>query len=130
MSRDTQKKNIIRSNNGGMLQDVVRYIKLIWLLMSDKRVNLFLKVLPVASMIYLVSPIDLIPGMALPIIGALDDAAIIWIGTSLFISLCPEHVVDEHMLSLAKVIDGKWQNIHDSDEIVEAEARDILDDQP
>jgi uncharacterized membrane protein YkvA (DUF1232 family) len=98
--------------------------------MSDKRVNLFLKLLPITSLVYLVSPIDLAPGLALPLIGALDDAAIVWIGTSLFISLCPENVVEEHMRSLEKVITANWKSAPGEDDIVDVEARDISEDQP
>jgi uncharacterized membrane protein YkvA (DUF1232 family) len=130
MSKNPQNKSIIPSQNGGLIQDVIRSIKLIWLLLTDKRVNVFLKLLPITSLVYLVSPIDLVSGLALPIIGALDDAAIVWIGTSLFLSLCPENVVEEHMRSLEKVITTTWQNEHGEDEVVEAEARDITEDQP
>jgi len=130
MTEGSKKKSIIPSQNSGLIQDVVRHIKLIWLLLSDKRINLFLKILPIASLVYLVSPIDMLPGMVVPVIGALDDAAIIWIGTSLFISLCPEDIVNEHMLSLEKTLTGAWKNTQGDDEIVDAEARDITDDQP
>jgi uncharacterized membrane protein YkvA (DUF1232 family) len=128
MSKEPKKTSIIPSQSGGLIQDVVRHIKLIWLLISDKRVNIFLKILPVASLVYLVSPVDFLPGLALPIIGALDDAAIIWIGTSLFINLCPENVVNEHTLALEKSLLGTWKNSSGDDEIVDAVARDITDE--
>jgi uncharacterized membrane protein YkvA (DUF1232 family) len=130
MPEETKKKSIIPSQNGGLIQDFVRHIKLIWLLISDRRINIFLKILPVASLVYLVSPLDMLSGMAFPVIGALDDAAIIWIGTSLFINLCPEDIVNEHTLSLEKTITGVWKNAHNEDDIIDAEARDITEDQP
>ena len=129
MSEEPKKRSIIPSQNGGLIQDFIRHIKLIWLLISDKRINLFLKILPVASLVYLVSPFDMLSGMAFPVIGALDDAAIIWIGTSLFISLCPEDIVNEHTLSLEKTLTGSWKDPHSDDEIVDAEARDITESQ-
>ena len=100
----TDKKDIVSSQNTGFFQDLVQRLKLVWRLLSDRRVNFFLKLLPIASLVYLVSPVDLAPGIALPVIGALDDAAILWIGTSLFMSLCPEDVVEEHWNELNKVI--------------------------
>jgi len=127
MEKNPQENKLIRTPNGGLIQDVVRYIKLIWLLMTDRRINIFLKILPVASLAYLLSPIDLAPGLALPVIGALDDAAIVWIGTSLFISLCPETIVAEHTRTLEKVIPGIWREPNEIDEMVDAEARDITD---
>jgi len=127
MSEEPKNKSIIPSQNGGLIQDFIKHFKLIWLLISDKRINIFLKLLPVASLVYLVSPLDILSGMALPVIGALDDAAIIWIGTSLFISLCPEVIVNEHTLSLEKTLSGTWKDPHGNDEIVDAEARDITE---
>jgi hypothetical protein len=54
------------------------------------------------------------------VIGALDDAAVMWIGSTLFLQLCPDNVVKEHMDDL-DMITG------DSDDIVDAESRDIND---
>jgi len=95
-------------------------------LMSDRRVNFFLKLLPIASLVYLVSPVDLAPGLALPIIGALDDAAVLWLGLSLFMSLCPDDVVQEHLNALQNVIPGAWHETSEesASEIIEVEPRD------
>lgn len=107
-----EKKKIVVPQ-GGMMRDVVMRLKLITRLMGDGRVNFFIKFLPLASLAYLFWPIDAI---ALPIIGALDDAAILWIGSTLFVELCPTNVVNEHMQDIAASEGG---------EIVDAEATDI-----
>ncbi len=104
---------------GGMMKDFVKRLKLIGRLMGDSRVSAFLKVLPLASLAYLVFPFDLAPGIAFPIIGALDDAAILWIGSTLFVELCPTNVVQEHKDSLDMESGG------DTGEIVDAETRDV-----
>ncbi len=123
----TDKKDIVSSQNTGFFQDLVQRLKLVWRLMADRRVNFFLKLLPIASLVYLVSPVDLAPGIALPVIGALDDAAILWIGTSLFMSLCPEDIVEEHWNALSKVISAKWRDAEPSDgtDIVDVTPRDV-----
>jgi uncharacterized membrane protein YkvA (DUF1232 family) len=126
--KNPQESKIMRTPNGGLIQDFARYLKLIWRLMKDRRVNIFFKILPVAALVYLVSPIDLISGLTLPIIGALDDAAIVWVGTSLFIGLCPENVVEEHRQALEKVITGTWQKPAENDEVVDVESRDVTDE--
>jgi uncharacterized membrane protein YkvA (DUF1232 family) len=105
---------------GGMMKDFVKRLKLIGKLMGDNRVSIFLKALPLASIAYLIWPIDLAPGVALPIIGALDDAAILWIGSTLFVELCPDGVVKEHMEELDMGTD-------DSGEIVDADSSDVND---
>lgn len=130
MFKKLNNRSIIQSQDGGLVKDVIIYAKLIWSLMTDKRVNFFLKLLPVGALIYLVSPIDLVSGMVLPVIGALDDAAIIWIGTSLFINLCPEAVVEEHMLALHKGRSRNWQDLPADPDIVDGEARDVTSEQP
>ncbi len=113
---------------GGFLQDIILQFKLILRLMGDRRVNFFLKLLPVAALVYLVSPLDFFPGLVLPFIGALDDAAIIWIGVSMFTALCPEEVVQEHMNALQKVIPGAWRDAPEETDIVEVEPRDVPED--
>jgi uncharacterized membrane protein YkvA (DUF1232 family) len=107
-----EKKKIVVPQ-GGMMKDLVMRLKLITRLMGDGRVNFFIKFLPLASLAYLFWPIDAI---ALPIIGALDDAAILWIGSTLFVELCPTSVVNEHMQDLA---------VSEGGEVVDAEATDI-----
>jgi uncharacterized membrane protein YkvA (DUF1232 family) len=120
-------RNILSTQNSGFFQDLVMRIKLVLRLMSDRRVNFFLKLLPIFSLVYLVSPVDLVPGLALPIIGALDDAAVLWIGLSLFMSLCPDDVVQEHLNALQNVIPGIWHETSEESEseIIEVEPRDM-----
>ena len=105
---------------GGMLRDFVLRLKLIGKLMSDNRISFFLKLLPVAALAYLISPIDLAPGVALPVIGVLDDAAVLWIGSTLFVELCPPTVVKEHMTQLQSNVDG-------TDDVIDAESTDVND---
>lgn len=104
---------------GGPMRGLVNRLKLIGRLMADSRVNIFLKVLPLASLAYLFLPADLIP--VVPFISALDDAAILWIGATLFVELCPDDVVKEHMQALGSNLDD------DSGEIVDADATDVND---
>lgn len=119
-----KKSGEITVYSGGVLRDLVMRIKLILRLMADRRVNFFLKLLPLASLAYLLSPIDLAPGVTLPIIGALDDAAVLGLGAYLFVELCPPEVVQEHMKNLTSNLDLKPNG-----EVVDAEASDISDKQ-
>jgi uncharacterized membrane protein YkvA (DUF1232 family) len=120
MSEKRPGKMIVPSQ-GGMLRDIVKRLKLVARLMGDGRVSLFLKVLPLASLAYLFWPLDLAPAVALPVIGVLDDAAILWIGSTLFVELCPPNVVKEHQAELESNLDD------DTGEIVDAEATDVND---
>jgi len=105
---------------GGMLRDFVLRLKLIGRLMGDSRISFFLKLLPIASIAYLISPVDLAPGVVFPVIGVLDDAAILWIGSTLFVELCPPVVVKEHM-------DELQSNLDEADDVIDAETTDVND---
>ena len=118
------KRDIIHNQNSGFFQDLVQRLKLILRLMGDRRVNFFLKLLPVAAAIYVISPIDLLPGVAFPVIGALDDAVVFWLGTTLFVSLCPDDIVEEHTNALQRVVAATWRESPEqgnSGEIIDAE---------
>lgn len=119
---DNDPRKIIVPPQGSMLRDFINRLKLIGRLMGDRRVSIFLKLLPLASLAYLISPVDLAPAVVLPVIGVLDDAAILWIGSTLFVELCPPNVVDEHKNQLTG---GQSA----SDDVVDAEATDVdIDD--
>lgn len=121
---DKKPDDLMLSPSGGVVRDLVVRLKLILRLLGDRRVSFFLKLLPVATLAYLVSPVDLAPGLALPVIGALDDAAIVGLGAYLFIELCPPEVVKEHMQGLTSNLDSASP----TDEIVDAEATDLPDE--
>ena len=118
-----KRGDLVVSSGGGVLRDLVLRLKLIVRLMGDRRVNPFLKLLPVASLAYLIWPIDLIPGI--PGVSALDDAAIISLGAYMFIEFCPPEVVQEHMQKLTSNMDV----VEGNDEIVDAEAIDLDEEQ-
>jgi len=125
------KFDILRNQDSGFFQDLILRVKLIMRLMGDNRVNIFLKILPVGALIYLISPIDLIPGAVLPFIGALDDAAVLWLGATLFVNLCPEDIVQEHMKALHKVVTGTWRDapkMDETDEVIDAESHEVSND--
>ena len=121
------KPKIVPSQNSGFFQELLLRARLILRLMGDRRVNFLLKLIPVAAIVYVVSPIDLIPNAVVPIVGALDDAAVFWMGITLFESLCPEDVVREHRNALQKVVQGTWRDVPPEEpgtDVVERESRD------
>ncbi len=103
----------------GVLRDLVSNVKLILKLMGDKRVSPGVKLIPIGTLVYWISPVDLL--MGIPGVDAIDDAAVLWIGSTLFIELCPRDVVEEHR----QQIDGNVQDT--SEEIVDAESTDVND---
>ncbi len=117
--------NIIPGNKPGVWGGLSNYFKLIARLMTDRRVHPLLKILPVGTLFYLAVP-DLIPFVV-------DDALVIWLGTYLFIELCPSEVVEEHRLALeggTKENTNHTQNNEQSQgEVIDAEFWEEIEDE-
>jgi uncharacterized membrane protein YkvA (DUF1232 family) len=79
---------------------LLRQARLVWRLLRDSRVSSWAKSVPFASLIYLLSPIDLLPDLMLPGFGQLDDLAVILLSIKVFVNLCPPAVVAEHLEQL------------------------------
>jgi uncharacterized membrane protein YkvA (DUF1232 family) len=112
----TDKRDVLRNSNRGFFQNLILQCKLILRLMGDKRVSFLLKILPVGGLIYLLSPIDLIPDIALPVIGYVEDTFVVWLCMSLFVALCPDEIVKEHLAALEKVVTVDWRDVTDEKE--------------
>jgi len=82
-------------DRAGMLQELMRNAALAWRLWTDSRVPLLTKLLPVGVLIYMLSPIDLVPDVV-PIFGQVDDLLAIVLGVRAFIALCPPELVQFH----------------------------------
>ncbi len=84
-----------------MLPQVLRYLKLIWKLTFDRRVNVILRALIPLALVYFIwpgRPFDLAPDFRLPFgIGRIDDLLVFGVAMLLLIKLAPKHVVDEHL---------------------------------
>lgn len=73
-------------------------VKLVLRLLGDARVPILIKLLPIGSLVYLLFP-DIAPG-------PIDDFVLIWLGAYLFVELCPQEIVQEHMEALRGSIPG------------------------
>ena len=94
-----------KGSGGGFFGNLTVQIKLILRLMGDRRINPLLKLLPIGALIYLI-----VPDIAF---GPIDDAVVIWLGTALFVELCPPEIVREHRDALTSVIEGEWRDIEE-----------------
>jgi uncharacterized membrane protein YkvA (DUF1232 family) len=84
----------------GSLVQVTRTLQLVWRLLLDPRVPILPKLIIPAVIVYVVSPIDLIPD-PIPVLGQLDDLGVVFFGIRFFIELCPSDVVMEHRRAIA-----------------------------
>ena len=102
---DNDDRKVV-SSKGGVFNEFTNYFKLVVRLMGDRRVNPLLKLLPIGTLVYFVVP-DIVPG-------PIDDALIVWLGTYMFVELCPPDVVQEHSETLDQVVPGEWHDSQDS----------------
>ncbi len=80
-----------------LLPGIIRFLRMVWRLIFDKRVPLVLRALVPLAVLYFILPIDLIPDFARPGFGRVDDLIIVALAVLLLTKLAPKHVVDEYL---------------------------------
>ena len=80
----------------GFWRELWQQLRLVYYLMLDPEVPIFLKVLPLVAVIYLLFPIDFVPDVV-PVLGQLDDVTILIVGLKVFIEMTPPQVVARYM---------------------------------
>ena len=102
---------------------------LVFRLMLDRRVPLRLKLIIPAAVLYLISPIDLLPDI-LPLLGHTDDLVVIILALGSFLLMTPRSVLNEYLTgrpadlsadagagdSRDNVIEGQYRHVEEGDE--------------
>ncbi len=107
MEEHTQLDKPGNGNPLSWLKELVKQAQLSWRLFIDPRVAWGYKIIPVMALLYLLSPVDLIPDIALGL-GQLDDIAILFIGLNLFLNFCPTELVEEHQQAILGTRQEVW----------------------
>ncbi len=119
MTQQNQTPDVERT--AGFLSEILRQGRLVWRLLTDPDVPTWVKVIPPLALLYILSPVDLIPDPILGL-GQLDDLAVILIGLKLFIELSPRGIVQQYRDDLAgdtppepegEVVDANYRVIDD-----------------
>lgn len=111
----------------GIVIKLPTYARLVWGIMRDPRTPLHLKGLLGAALVYVVTPVDLLPD-ALPIIGQADDLTVLLLVLDVFIHNAPaavriEHVarakngtahLDRDLEQLRLLLGGRYDRIRDT----------------
>jgi len=84
----------------GFLGGIFKQIRLAWRLYKDGRVSGWVKLIPMAGLLYLLSPIDLLPDLMLPGLGEVDDIVMLLLALKMFVDLSPQGIVREHIQDL------------------------------
>ena len=116
-----------KKTDPGFLREVWQQIRMVFKLLRDPNVPIYLKVLPFAAILYLIWPIDLIADIV-PGLGQLDDITILLVGAKVFIELAPPEVVARHLNAL-RVKDG-YAPIEDLDDAIIVDGEVIQEKSP
>jgi uncharacterized membrane protein YkvA (DUF1232 family) len=84
-----------------MLRGIIDQVQLTFRLLFDQRVPLWAKLVGIAPIIYVISPIDFIPDVILGL-GQLDDLGLILAGMRLFETVVPDYIVQEHRQAIGR----------------------------
>jgi uncharacterized membrane protein YkvA (DUF1232 family) len=85
-----------RKDEPGFWRELWQQMRLVYRLVRDPAVPVYLKLLPFLSLAYFFFPADLIPDI-IPVLGHVDDLAIMVAFSKIFIELSPQDVVSEHL---------------------------------
>ncbi|MEZ4519680.1 MAG: DUF1232 domain-containing protein [Chloroflexota bacterium] len=91
------------------LQELWQQIKLVYYLLRDGNVPIYMKLLPFVGIAYVLFPLDFIPDV-IPGLGQLDDLTILIVGLKVFIEMAPADIVTYYldlMRGKARVVDGE-----------------------
>lgn len=84
------------SKSGSFLEELLLNGQIAWRLYTDPRISLLLKVaVPAAALLYFIMPVDLLPDF-IPVIGQLDEVALVLLLIRLFVALAPSDIVEEY----------------------------------
>ena len=84
----------------GLMGVLFTELRLAWRLMREPRVPALAKAVPVLAILYVASPIDIIPDV-LPVIGQIDDIGSLVLAVKAFLKMCPAGVAAHHAAAIA-----------------------------
>jgi uncharacterized membrane protein YkvA (DUF1232 family) len=83
-----------------LLPHLPNLVRLGWRLFRDRRVPVYLKGMVVAALLYVVSPVDLVPDLLSPFLGSVDDVTLLLLAGYGFLRWSPQAVVAEHVAAI------------------------------
>ena len=87
---------------------LISSIRLVWKLLTDSRVPFWIRIALPLALIYVISPIDILPDF-IPVIGRVDDIIAIVAGIMILLKLAPKKVVNQHQKDNQTIIDGEYR---------------------
>ena len=114
----------------GFLGELWQQVRLVYYLIKDGDVPIYLKVLPLAGVLYALFPIDLITDIV-PVLGQLDDLTLLLIGAKVFIEMAPPEVVARYMDEMraqtsTTIVEGEAADVEPEVKLIEGAVDDVL----
>jgi uncharacterized membrane protein YkvA (DUF1232 family) len=110
-------------NRAGLGAELVRIGQLAWKLLTDPRVPVLTKLIPIITFLYILSPVDFVPEAVFGPLGVVDDLTLLIIGIRGFIALSPSDIVERYRQQLGssgapsqakgETIDGTYRVVDD-----------------
>ena len=127
MADEKEKSKIASKLNSSFLGELLQQIKLVYYLVRDRDVPIYLKVLPFLGVLYVLFPIDIITDFV-PVLGQIDDLMILTIGAKVFIEMAPAPVVAKYMAQMRgegpAIVEGEASDIIKEVKLIEGENSD------
>lgn len=77
------------------------FVRLFWRLFWDRRTGWAARAVLLGTLLYVASPVDLLPAAIFNVVGLMDDLTVLIFGCQAFIRLVPPSVVDDHVAAVA-----------------------------
>lgn len=87
---------------------LISSIRLIWKLLTDSRVPFWIRIALPLALLYVISPIDILPDF-IPVMGRVDDIIAIVAGIMILLKLAPKKVVNQYKKDDKTIIDGEYR---------------------
>jgi uncharacterized membrane protein YkvA (DUF1232 family) len=91
-----ERPGLSRETLKGILRDIPSFIKLFGRLATDGRVSKVDKAIVAAVLVYLVSPVDLIPDWVVPVVGQVEDVYLLALALSRLVNNAGVEVLMDH----------------------------------
>jgi uncharacterized membrane protein YkvA (DUF1232 family) len=99
-----------------LIPQLPNFVRLGWRLLCDSRVPVVLKGMVVLTLLYCISPFDVIPDFFFPGVGYVDDVTLLFLMGYYFIRWSPQEVVTEHVTAMGggfqRTFQQWWSRFH------------------
>ncbi len=114
LSDKTNQSN--QTNKASFIAQIVKQLQLTWYLFQDNRVSMGTKAILPLMLLYVISPLDILPDVLVGL-GQLDDFGVVLLGMTLFVKFCPPDIVEYYRKQIDvgggddKIIEVPYQEV-------------------